>query len=279
MDERFAMQKNVPDLTLGREIFENLHAGLEISLIATPRQDLKTCRPDESVSDVVRRNTEHYDYLPVVAQSSDQGEVIIGLFHAAHHTQDDNHGMFVRERITSISESFVIGGDASILEFIKDADTRPCRLLVSGVNIAGLVSLSDLQRFPVRAVLFALITGFEITIMEAIRRLYKDETVWLSMLKPERRAKIENEKRQAQAVDSFVNTLLFTQFSDKKTILEKNGLESRSKNELGKILNRIERLRDKIAHANEYAATRAEAKNVCETVRALLELRSEISKL
>jgi len=185
----------------------------------------------------------------------------------------------IRDKFHPLSEDFIIGGDTSILEFIKDADRRPCRLLVSGANIVGLVSLSDLQRLPVRAVLFALITGFEITMMEAVRRLYKDEAVWLAMLEPERRDKIEKEKEDAKAVDVFVDTLLFTQFADKKTIIEKRGLEGRSRSGLKKSLGRIERLRNNVAHANEYARNPEEAHKVCATVRDLIKLRSDISRL
>lgn len=172
-----------------------------------------------------------------------------------------------------MTEDFIIGGDTPILEFIKDADTRPCRLLVSAASIVGLVSLSDLQRFPVRAVLFALVTGFEITMMEAVTRLDKDEAVWLAMLTPERRDKIEQEKQDAEARDAFVDTLLFAQFADKKKILAKHGVEGRSRSELQIILDRIESLRDKVAHANEYATTGAQARTVCATVRDLRKLR------
>jgi CBS domain-containing protein len=272
---RLNMKSSLPHPNPAGEMFDALHAGLEVKLIATPRQELKTCRPDDLVSDAVRRNVEHYNYIPVV----DESELIIGLFHAAKYRQDSSSEALVRNNFRFLSEDFIIGGDTSILEFVKDADTRPCRLVVSGSNIVGLVSLSDLQRFPVRAVLFALITGFEITMMEAVRRLYKDEAVWLAMLKPERRDKIEKEKADAQAMDSFVDTLLFAQFADKKTILEKHGLEGRSRSELKTTLGRIERLRNKIAHANEYATTPAQARQVCATVRDLLKLRPEISGL
>lgn len=214
------MNKNRPAANLADEMFEALHAGLEVRLIATPREHLKTGRPNEFVADVVRRNTGRY--TPVVDESP--SELIIGLFHAADR-QDGCANVRIREQFRALTEDFIIGGDTPILEFIKDADTRPCRLLVSGASIVGLVSLSDLQRFPVRAVLFALVTGFEIKMMEAVRRLYKDEAVWLAMLTPERSDKIEKEKQDAEARDAFVDTLLFAQFADKKTILEKHGVE------------------------------------------------------
>jgi len=42
-------------------------------------------------------------------------------------------------------------------------------------------------------------------------------------------------------------------------------------------LKTIENLRDKVAHANEYAATPEQARNVCAIVRDLLALRKQIA--
>jgi len=47
------------------------------------------------------------------------------------------------------------GADASILDFVWDADTKPCRLVVSGSKIVGLASFHDLQKLPARAAPFA----------------------------------------------------------------------------------------------------------------------------
>ena len=41
-------------------------------------------------------------------------------------------------------------------------------------------------------------------------------------------------------------------------------------------LNEVQKLRDKLAHANDYAATPDAARGVCKAVRSLLELRKEI---
>ena len=271
----------VSTLTGSSELFETFHAGLEVRLIATPREELKTCHPDELILTVVRQNTEPYDFIPVIDDNKTDNPVIIGLFHAGNHTYPDE--TTIEGRIGDIyrplSEEFIIGGDSSILEFIKDADARPCRLIVSGANISGLVSLSDLQKLPVRAVLFALITGLEITMMDAIRRMYKDEKDWLEVLSPGRRKIIEDQKRKSRAVDVFVDTLLFTQFSDKKILIKKRFTNGRSKSSLENTLSEIELLRDNVAHANDYAKTPAQARGVCKTVRDLLKIRLEISKL
>jgi hypothetical protein len=73
----------------------------------------------------------------------------------------------------------------------------------------------------------------------------------------------------------YVDIILFTQFCDKKEIV-KLQFPTVRREALGDVLNKIERLRDSVAHANEYASSRGEAKNVSEVVRGLLVLRDEL---
>ena len=151
-----------------RDVFEALHFGLTVELISTPREDLMTCFPRETLADVMARNKEPYDFLPVIEPESGGMECIVGLFHAAPFFDCLPEGTSVHDHFRRLSEDSLIGADASILSFVKTADARPCRLVVSGDNIVGLVSLSDLQKLPVRVALFALITGFEMTMAEGI---------------------------------------------------------------------------------------------------------------
>jgi hypothetical protein len=267
------------DLDGSGEIFETLHSGLKVKLIATPRDALRTCRPDEHVLAVLRRNIDSYDFIPVVSDGAGGNQHIIGLFHAANYADHEGSGDRIQDNFKSLSEEFIIGADASILDFIKDADAKPCCLVVSGSNIIGLVSLSDLQKLPVRAVLFALITGFEITMMDAIKRTYNGESDWMNSLSLERRQNVEYQKSKSEKADAIVDTLLFTQFADKKTLVKKQLPKTRSKQSFEKALRTIESLRNKIAHANEYANTPTHARNVCKTVRELLQFRLEIAEL
>jgi hypothetical protein len=267
------------DLNGSGEIFETLHSGLKVKLIATAREDLSTCRPDERVSAVLQRNIELYDFIPVVNDTPEGNQHIIGLFHAANYKSDNGVEDHIQDNFNTLSEELIIGADASILDFIKDADAKPCRLLVSGASIIGLVSLADLQKLPVRAVLFALITGFEITMMETIRRMYKSELDWMNALSPGRRNKVEFQKAKSEAADALVDTLLFTQFADKITLIKRKLPSAKNRSSFERLLNPVQLLRDKVAHANEYANSPKNARNVCKTVRELLQVRLEIAGL
>jgi hypothetical protein len=139
-------------------------------------------------------------------------------------------------------------------------------LVVSGSSITGLVTLSDLQRLPVRAALFALLTGFEIVMTELIRKRLGADDGWLTFLNRTRQAKLRDEIADSKRADGFVDALLFTQFCDKADIIRKASLLPRSKGELEELFKEIQALRDAVAHANEYAASPTDAKHVSRLV-------------
>jgi hypothetical protein len=243
--------------------------------------DLRTCTPDDAIADVIGRNIESYDFLPVVSQSSPKNASVIGLFHAAKVSRAASLDGCIREHYDPLSEEFVIGADAGILDFIKDADHKPCRLVVSNSGIIGLVSLSDLQRLPVRAVLFSVITGFEITMMEAIRRSFPSDEDWLCRLSEGRRKTLEDTIAESHQGDCFVDALLFTQFCNKADITRKSidlGKDG-GRSAFASNLKKIQSLRDHVAHANEYAASPEHAQNVCTLVRDILALREKLAAI
>jgi hypothetical protein len=236
-----------------------------------------TCKSGDAASLILAQNTERYDFIPVIDAGTVE-ERIVGLFNAGRFTAGPKPEGSVANHMVPLSEENLIGADASILDFILNADTRPCRLLVAGARISGLVSLSDLQKLPVRAALFALITGFEIIMGEAIRRRYPAPKDWMAFLSDGRKENIRQQIGKSKKEDSFVDELLFTQFSDKADIIRKSFALSHSKTQVGDQLAEIRDLRDSLAHANEYAASPEQAKHVCEVVRNLLALKAEITR-
>ena len=262
------------DDEIGDDIFETLHSGLAVALIATERKRLMTCRPNEFLSAVVRRSAaQQYDYLPV---TNDDGGDIVGLLHAQECVQHASGAERVREHFRPLSEGDLIGANASILDFIRDADSKPRRLIVSESEIMGLVTVSDLQRLPVRVALFALVTGLERTMAGAISKQYEDENKWWELLSERRREKVREKVAKSKQDNGFVNTLLFTEFCDKRDVLLHFFPSSLSKTKLRRQLEEIEELRNKVAHANDYATTQTEAQWVCAVVQNLLDLRKEI---
>jgi len=259
------------------DVFETLHSGLTVKLVSTPRHQLETCGKHEQASVVLGRNPDHFDFIPVLEDRIPQGSRFIGLFNASEARKDRKIEGPVSASYRPLTEEYLIGADASILEFVVQADSHPCRLVVSGPQIVGLVTLSDLQRLPVRAALFALITGFEMTMIDYIKAVLPEERDWMALLKPIRLEKIQAEISVARAKDAFVDTLLYTQFCDKADIVASNPPTTASKKSLERRLRAIEKLRNSVAHANEYAASPEEARDVCVVIRDLLDLRRQLT--
>lgn len=259
----------VTSVVAAPELMQTLQDDLPVRLIATPRQDLRTCHMKEPLGDVVERNLEAFDFFPVVDGLPGETEHIVGLVELAPFTQTTTPNVRVEDRMEHLSEDNLIGADASILSFIKSADRQPCRLVVSGARIDGLVSLSDLQKLPVRAALFSLITFVEMAMAHAIRLDCPKPILWKKRLSTPRRAKLEEAVQSARKKNAWIEDLLLTQFADKVQIIRKSDAFRGSKSAFERTMKQIQKLRDGLAHANEYAYSRSTASAVCETVRQI----------
>jgi len=71
-------------------------------------------------------------------------------------------------------------------------------------------------------------------------------------------------------------TLLFTQFADKAEIMKRLKPLAVNGPLLDQKLRHFERLRNSLAHANEYASSPDQAKHVCNLARELLSMRRQI---
>lgn len=285
------MSREKPDMLRQSEGFERIHDTLTVRLIATPRDGnadrpgVRTCRADDSLVQVRAGNvTPAYDYLPV---EEDRGD-IVGLFHAKSHVyrSGDREPVFVKDHMCPLSEADLIGGDATIFDFISRVRPKPL-LVVSGTRIDGLVAWSDLQKLPVRAAVFALVTGFELTMYEAIRAVFAAGDGWRKCLGETRLENAEKVYERRGGNDSDVELLLCTEFCDKRTILEKclpfdaaeeSGSMPMSKRRFGSDVKRIEVLRNPLAHASTYAMSWDAVGALRETVRILVELRNHIKR-
>lgn len=239
-----------------------------MSLIATPRDDFVTCRVDEVVAEVLGRNQDAlFDHIPVVATTPN--EEIVGVFDAVDWFEKAPPAGDVEGTHRPLSEDILIGADASVLDFIREADERPFRFVVSDLGISGLVSLSDLQQIAVRAALFAMVTHLETVMAAAIRARWSTEG-WLARLEPQQRGAVEATIRRGQRENTLVDPVLYTSLTAKIFILQdaipaELGGRDRFRAELGDLPS----FRNSLAHASEYADTRERARRVCALVRAI----------
>lgn len=243
-------------------VLSSLEQGLNVGLIAT--FDLACCDADERVADVLaRQNLAAFDHVPVT-----RGGDIVGLLSRTSAMERDSS--WVREAMDFLQGNMLISSGAGILSFIESADSIECRLVLRGSRVDGIVTLSDLQKLPVRPAIFLLITHLELLMLAWLRKRIEQtsETEVLDKLAESRRETLEGEWERLQTEDLAIDRLSATQFCDKRELLVKLGFPVPSKGAARKQLKEIENLRNSVAHAGDYALTRDNALSTVATVRS-----------
>ncbi len=119
------------------------------------------------------------------------GAQYVGLLSLYKARQDDaetaDKGLAVRHVMQPLNEDCLISAETGLLSFIVDADRAPCRLVVRGTRVDGIVSLSDLQKLPVRAALITLITHLELLMTSVIKRTFPDDERLFDYIKSDTR--------------------------------------------------------------------------------------------
>ena len=100
-----------------------------------------------------------------------------------------------------------------------------------------------------------------------IRLEFNGRDDWLGGLSQGRREKVLKKVEEAKSGDAYIDTLLFTEFGDKVTIIKKGPNFAWGKTSFEDDLAKIQALRNSLAHASDYANTQAHARDVCKTVR------------
>lgn len=257
---------------LSLDVLHQVQSSLTVSMIMAPRRNLMTCRSNDVVSEVVGKNVDDFSYLPVVNDT----DHIIGLFHAEKWFESTPPSGPVGDDFEAFSERLVIGSDASIYDFIRTADERPIRLVVSGGEVSGLVSLSDLQQLPVRAALFTLVTSLEIVMAARIIGHWNAPEDWMALLSEDRRTAVVNAVAKAKDKDNFVSEIALTQLCDKTRLIRKGKVLDMSNTKAVACFEKIQQLRNDLAHANSYAESPEQARNICAVVRDILSIKTEL---
>ena len=271
------MRVEKPDLSRQSKAFEGVHTGLTVRQIAVPRSEFRTCSASDLVSEVRARNRDPmFDYLPV----QDADGHLLGLFfdHAIYDARCGRNDSEVGERMDPLSEADLIGAETPITDLIGQIRRKPF-LVISARAIIGMVAWSDLQKLPVRAALFALVTGFELTMYETIQGHFGTQEGWTLSLAQRRLNRAKKEYRDQCERGSDVDLLLCTQFCDKRDILIKSFEFAIEKGKLERKFKAIEQIRNDVAHANNYAMSFEQVEQLRATLGDLVELRSRVKSL
>ena len=254
---------------------EQVQGSLTVGLIMVPREDLLDCSPQQTAAEVKMLNVNNYSSLPVKNETGDY----IGLYDAQRWFSQDAPKTPIEDDFQPLSEAILVGADASIFEFIKTADYQPTSLVVSGNQISGLISISDLQQLPVRAALFALITSLEMAMALAMDTRWGDGAdAWFSYLPVDQEKSLRRAAKRAKENDTFVSFSVLTQFSDKTSVTLKLPQFERDASKWDTVFDELRRLRNSLAHADRYADTPEKAKDVCRLAREVFRIKELLSE-
>ena len=262
--DRAAFVKGLHDAGLDAgeaALAEAMARGFPVRLIGT-FDGLVTCGIDEPLDAVMaRQDAQPFDQLPVI----DEG-LIVGLLRRRNLAQHKPTTGCVRDAFERLDETMLIAADAGILGFLLGAKQHPCRLILDGERITGLVSKSDLQKLPVRSLLFHIVTHLELSMAAWIRRHFPDDAVWLGVLTKSRRRAVEARYLGLAEARLAVDRLTATMFADKRAIILRTGALPVSHNRAKADFEAIEALRDAVAHVGDYALTQEAADRTIDTV-------------
>jgi hypothetical protein len=255
-----------------------MERAVTVDLIATFEPNLVSCAPTDKI-DRLRSNSDYaaFDYLPVQLDGR-----IVGLLplHQFRNREELSVAETAGHGMRALEQAILIASGTGVLRYMEEAEESPCRLVMRGTRIAGIVTISDLQKLPVRPALFLLITHLELLMAAAIRAHFKDrpEDCWLSLLGT-RRDNVEREWQDLNSRNMAVDRITATQFADKRRILIESGLLKGSRKQVKAQFEAIERLRDSLAHASDYALTMENANKTIKTVKEAQEWINYLQKL
>jgi hypothetical protein len=245
---------------------EAIEGAVSVDLIATFEPQLICCAKTDAIDRLLADDKyAHFDYLPVRSEDRIVGLLPLSEFRTA---SINSLGFAAEGAMRPLDQSILITSGSSVLRYIEEATSSPCRLVIQDTRIAGIVTVSDLHKLAVRPALFVLVTHLELLMAAAIRAHFRgrpDED-WLGML-GNRRLAVEQNWQTLKANDLEIDLIAATQFADKRQILSKSGLFQCSRTRVEREFGAIEDLRNGLAHANDYASTKESAHRTIEAVR------------
>lgn len=253
-------------------ILSHLERSTPVRLMATIG-DFVSTNTAASVRDAVALADEcRFDYLPVC---EGLGGPVVGLFERKIAPLEPD--LAVGTVMQPLSSVNLIAIDAPLLQFVLSADKSPCRLILDDTEIRGLVTLSDIQRLPVRTALFSLFIHLELLLTDALRREIGPDRSPFDCLSSKRAEEARERWGTFRASGLDHDPYSALMFSDKKTIAKKLKLCKLSGERIDTELNSIEaKLRNPIAHGADYALTEATA---LETVQVARLVKAWIERL
>ncbi|WP_071187242.1 hypothetical protein [Trichormus sp. NMC-1] len=224
-----------------RSLFEN---SITIEYVAEP---LKAVTADADVTEVLDwMQLQDFDVVGVKTGNTISGYVeITTLLQSKSGKCRDYQRVFHPQELVAIS--------TPLMKLFPILQQTP-RLFVLDCNkVTGIITCGDLQKAPVRMLLFGLVTLLEMNLLRLVR-LYYPQDSWQKVLKPDRLEAAQKLWRESQERNEATDLLDYLQFCDKRELVLNQPelfqqLELKSKRFGERFLKSSEHLRNRLAHA------------------------------
>jgi hypothetical protein len=204
-------------------VVEAMERAVTVDLIATFEPKLICCTPADKISHLLSESEySTFDYLPVQLDGR-----IVGLLPLCQFRSQEVPPSVeaAGNAMCALEQAILIASGTGVLRYMEEADESPCRLVMRETRIAGIVTISDLQKLPVRPALFLFITHLELLMAAVIRAHFRNrpDDDWLKLL-GDRRERVESEWQELNSRNMAIDRITATQFADKRQILMGSGL-------------------------------------------------------
>ncbi|MBL0509663.1 MULTISPECIES: CBS domain-containing protein [Aeromonas] len=242
--------------------FESLHKiFLENAKLLSLLEPVLCCKNTDSASDTkYALELRDFDVTCVV---NDEG-VIIGQIERKNLKQG-----IVAEYIKNIDEEQKIDENTSLVHLLNILETSEFKYVTRDNQIIGIVTRSDLNKPIPRTYLFGVVSLVELHINFWINHYYPND-IWLHILNKDRRSKVQETIALRRGSSDYLAMVECAQLCDKKEIL-RNTPEflarfGFSKKSFKMFLEKLEIVRNEIAHSQSSIIERLSWSNITHTI-------------
>ncbi|MBI4301770.1 MAG: hypothetical protein HY664_04105 [Chloroflexi bacterium] len=213
-------------------------------------EKLQSCQADEDAS-VVRRRMDQLDFD--VLGIEDKG-VVYGYVGRLSLESGP-----CRRYQRPFQPRELIAESMPLIDLLPVLRAAPHRAFVQDrKRVTGIVTWGDLQKIPMRMLLFGLVSLLEMQLLRIVKDFYPGDS-WHRSLNGKRLEKAKKLKAERQAKNEALDLADYLQFCDKKELILKKppildciGFNSsEAKKHLRQLLKSAENIRNKLAHAQD----------------------------
>ncbi len=144
---------------------------------------------------------------------------------------------------------------ANLIDVVKSlAINKQCFVTILD-RVGAIITLTDLEKPPMRMFMFGIITLGEMVITEVIRHRYRDGS-WQEFLSEQRLAKARSLQKERQRRGQKVDLIDCLQYGDKGWIISydeefRKAVGNESRKEMRRAVKEMETIRNNLAHTQE----------------------------